>query len=76
MKDTAFWGGIGICQKGCLQMDKQNIRNSSNKLHMEFERIIKDLSADEIEKVMNFVSTLKAQHIQSPCADPHQEGQK
>lgn len=57
-------------------MDKKNIHNSSNKLHMEFGRIIQDLSADEIKKVMNFVSTLKAQHIQSPCVNPRQEGQK
>ena len=76
MKVTAF-GGIGICQKGCLRkMDKQNNYNSSKELRLEFERIIKDLSADEIKKVMSFVSTLKVQHTQSPCVNHHRKGRK
>ncbi len=57
-------------------MDKKNNYNSSKKLRLEFARIIRDLSADEIKEVKSFVSTLKVQHTQSPSANPHPKVRK
>lgn len=45
-------------------------------LKVTFKECLKDLTPDEIEKTMSFVSSLKIQHTQLLSSDQNQTNQK
>lgn len=57
-------------------MKKVHNNCSRAELFEDFKESLKDLSANEIKDVMNYVLTLKAQHTLSPSANLHQTNQK
>ena len=57
-------------------MDKRHNKNSKDAILIAFEEIIKNLSPDEVEEAMNYVSILTAQHTQEPSLNHQQEAPK